>query len=72
MIEQAIHVINSDHENIYQTAHMISENEELKKAVEELKQQTDERFEIVFSAIKNSIYKRQNILSITCFSAGNY
>ncbi|MDA3916470.1 MAG: ORF6N domain-containing protein [Deltaproteobacteria bacterium] len=31
--------------------HMISEHEELRKAVDELKQQTDERFEIVFSVL---------------------
>ena len=30
---------------------MISEHAELKKAVEELKQQTDERFEVVFSVL---------------------
>ncbi len=31
--------------------HMISEHEELRKAVEELKLQTDERFEVVFSVL---------------------
>ena len=31
--------------------HMIAEHEELRKAVEELKQQTDERFEVVFSVL---------------------
>ncbi len=31
--------------------HMISGHEELKKAVEELKQQTDERFEVVFTVL---------------------
>jgi len=31
--------------------HMISEHEELKKAVDELKQQTGERFEVVFSVL---------------------
>ncbi|RLC25737.1 MAG: ORF6N domain-containing protein [Deltaproteobacteria bacterium] len=31
--------------------HMISEHAELKKAVEELKQQTDEKFEIVFTVL---------------------
>ena len=31
--------------------HMVSEHAELKKAVEELKQQTDEKFEIVFTVL---------------------
>lgn len=31
--------------------HMISEHKELRKAVEELKQQTDEKFEVVFSVL---------------------
>ena len=31
--------------------HMIAGHEELKKAVDELKQQTDERFEVVFSVL---------------------
>ncbi len=40
--------------------HMIAEHEELRKAVEELKQQTDERFEVVFSVLDKLLADDKN------------
>lgn len=40
--------------------HMISENEELRQAVEELRQKTDERFEIVFSVLDKLLADEKN------------
>jgi len=39
---------------------MIAGHEELRKAVEELKQQTDERFEVVFSVLDKLITDDQD------------
>ncbi len=49
--DRAIHVNIQIMRTFTKLRHMIAENEELKKAVEELKQQSDERFEIVFATL---------------------
>ncbi len=49
--KRAIHVNIQIMRTFTKLRHMISGHEELKKAVDELKQQTDERFEIVFSVL---------------------
>jgi len=40
--------------------HMIAGHEELKKAIEELKKQTDERFEVVFTVLDKLLADDQN------------
>ena len=39
--------------------HMLLENEDLKRAVEDLKKQTDEKFEIVFSVLDKLLYEEE-------------
>jgi len=58
--ERAIQVNIQIMRTFTKVRHMIAGHEELRKAVEELKQQTDERFEVVFSVLDKLIADDQD------------
>ena len=58
--ERAIQVNIQIMRTFTKVRHMIAGHEELRKAVEELKQQTDERFEVVFSVLDKLITDDQD------------